>query len=288
MYSNNLFQRFIMTCIMIGLLISFVQLGKEAMIIAIYIIQFKIYQELHMLSPFLYTKIDIKQWYLDWYLFITWSFLILTETFKVYYLSLYRIIGFLSYTLWFCVSISLFEPTQLKNQMGHFCWVQMINLYCTTQVYILGFNLQYGLYWFILPCSLVVCNDISAYLWGKWFGSRKLTKLSPNKTIEGFIGALVTTVLFGFWFASWLGQYPYLIKLTDSNINLGYHGLLMGIYASIAAPFGGFFASSIKRIKGMKDFAGCIPGHGGITDRMDCQLLMGIFTLVYYQYYFSS
>lgn len=63
-----------------------------------------------------------------------------------------------------------------------------------------------------------------------------------------------------------------------------YDGFIMGIYASIAAPFGGFFASSIKRVKGIKDFDDFIPGHGGLTDRMDCHILMGLFTLVYHQY----
>lgn len=55
----------------------------------------------------------------------------------------------------------------------------------------------------------------------------------------------------------------------------------MAIFASLVAPFGGFFASGFKRAFNIKDFGASIPGHGGLTDRMDCQFLMGLFTYVY-------
>ena len=48
---------------------------------------------------------------------------------------------------------------------------------------------------------------------------------------------------------------------------------------SIIAPFGGFFASGFKRAFKIKDFSDTIPGHGGITDRMDCQMVMALFHL---------
>jgi phosphatidate cytidylyltransferase len=60
------------------------------------------------------------------------------------------------------------------------------------------------------------------------------------------------------------------------------HVLWMSIFASFVAPFGGFFASGFKRAFKIKDFGDSIPGHGGITDRMDCQILMGFFAYVYY------
>jgi len=56
----------------------------------------------------------------------------------------------------------------------------------------------------------------------------------------------------------------------------------MAIFSSLVAPFGGFFASGFKRAFNIKDFGHSIPGHGGMTDRMDCQFLMGVFTYVYY------
>mmetsp|Transcript_4759 Transcript_4759/g.6974 ORF Transcript_4759/g.6974 Transcript_4759/m.6974 type:complete len:611 (-) Transcript_4759:106-1938(-) len=60
------------------------------------------------------------------------------------------------------------------------------------------------------------------------------------------------------------------------------HALGLSLFASFVAPFGGFLASGIKRAYGLKDFASFIPGHGGMMDRMDCQLLMALCTWVHY------
>jgi len=60
------------------------------------------------------------------------------------------------------------------------------------------------------------------------------------------------------------------------------HILVFGTFASLIAPFGGFFASGLKRTFKIKDFGDSIPGHGGITDRMDCQFIMGFFAYMYY------
>jgi len=46
--------------------------------------------------------------------------------------------------------------------------------------------------------------------------------------------------------------------------------MILGIFAAFIAPFGGFFASGVKRAFKIKDFGDSIPGHGGLTDRMDC------------------
>lgn len=47
------------------------------------------------------------------------------------------------------------------------------------------------------------------------------------------------------------------------------------------APFGGFFASGFKRAFKMKDFSDSIPGHGGVADRVDCQIVNGLFAYLY-------
>lgn len=60
-----------------------------------------------------------------------------------------------------------------------------------------------------------------------------------------------------------------------------FHATVLASFASVLAPFGGFFASGVKRAFKIKDFGDSIPGHGGITDRMDCQVLMGVFVYVY-------
>jgi phosphatidate cytidylyltransferase len=64
-----------------------------------------------------------------------------------------------------------------------------------------------------------------------------------------------------------LGHPPPVIPYAPFQI----HCLVMATFASLVAPFGGFFASGFKRAFNIKDFGHSIPGHGGMTDRMDCQ-----------------
>ncbi len=52
------------------------------------------------------------------------------------------------------------------------------------------------------------------------------------------------------------------------------------MFASIIAPFGGFFASGFKRSFKIKDFGDSIPGHGGMTDRMDCQVRLPLLVIL--------
>jgi hypothetical protein len=66
------------------------------------------------------------------------------------------------------------------------------------------------------------------------------------------------------------------------------HVLFLSSFASLIAPFGGFFASGIKRTFKIKDFGDSIPGHGGMTDRMDCQFIMGTLTFMYYQGFIAT
>ena len=83
-------------------------------------------------------------------------------------------------------------------------------------------------------------------------------------------------------------QQPYTITLynytrTFRIMPIQFHMLIFSTFASLIAPFGGFFASGLKRTFKIKDFGDSIPGHGGITDRMDCQFIMGFFAFMYYQ-----
>lgn len=78
------------------------------------------------------------------------------------------------------------------------------------------------------------------------------------------------------------------VEIPDINIKvemypIQMHGLAYGLFASLVAPFGGFFASAIKRAYKKKDFDSFMPGHGGLMDRMDCQLLMLAFTSFHYR-----
>ena len=108
--------------------------------------------------------------------------------------------------------------------------------------------------------------DAAAYFGGTFFGKRKLCPaLSPKKTVEGSVAAVVGGVLFG----------ALLIPMQKLWGAVVCPGLLLtlGLFAGVFSQFGDLFASSLKRWAGIKDFSSIFPGHGGILDRLDSILL---------------
>ena len=59
------------------------------------------------------------------------------------------------------------------------------------------------------------------------------------------------------------------------------HAAAIALFAAVIAPFGGFFASGLKRSLKIKDFSDSIPGHGGFADRFDCHIVCSFFVYVY-------
>lgn len=72
-------------------------------------------------------------------------------------------------------------------------------------------NIFEGMFWFFLPVSLVICNDIWAYICGITFGRTPLIQLSPKKTWEGFLGAWFFTIIWGILITNVLIRYDYFI-----------------------------------------------------------------------------
>ena len=143
------------------------------------------------------------------------------------------------------------------------------------------------------------------------FFKQPLTPLSPNKSWEGFIGGGILCLVMGMilvyalekphlycpfnqpncsvpsYYIPTFYSYPGFIQsitgLTGFYMKPAYlHEAVIAVFASCVAPFGGFFASAIKRAYGKKDFASKIPGHGGLMDRFDCMFIMLYFTSIYF------
>ncbi len=113
-------------------------------------------------------------------------------------------------------------------------------------------------------------TDTFAYLIGKNFGKRKLSKISPNKTVEGCIAGTIASVAINIGFTYFLNQY------------LGYHIsystiAIIGFVLSIIGQIGDFSASVVKRYFNIKDFSKLFPGHGGMMDRIDSVMFIAPF-----------
>ncbi|KAK6124777.1 hypothetical protein DH2020_041467 [Rehmannia glutinosa] len=281
--------------------------------------------------------------------------------------------------MWFILTL---KKKMYKYQFGQYAWTHMILIVVFTQSSFTVPNIFEGIFWFVLPASLIAINDVAAYFFGFFFGKTPLIKLSPKKTWEGFIGGSVATVVSAFLNSALISrggarggfrggprrgsrggnrgalrggptsrgsrtsesaevecfychefghtkyncpqlaaknrkgssspipplpldmvtisseEYAKLIEIVNpqppvfadtfpwkgiSVSPVQWHALCLGLFASIIAPFGGFFASGLKRAFKIKDFGDSIPGHGGFTDRMDCQMVMAIFAYIYFQ-----
>ncbi|MDZ4710389.1 MAG: CDP-archaeol synthase [Saprospiraceae bacterium] len=169
--------------------------------------------------------------------------------------------------LTFCLTAItvLFTYFLFKNEMGDWRMYQAIAtalLYIGLPLFILNwYSGSNGHYEWLKPMSILMliwCNDMMAYFTGRWLGSRPLYKvISPNKTLEGFIGGLILTVLFSLILSL------YIRHLTPIQ------WILFGFIISFVATIGDLFESMIKRRYGVKDSGNLLPGHGGFLDRFD-------------------
>ena len=120
-----------------------------------------------------------------------------------------------------------------------------------------------GRYLIAIPFVVAFLSDAGAYFAGSTFGKHKLAPVvSPNKTVEGVIGGLVSAMV-------GMLVYAVLLQLVFRfQVNYG-AALLYGFLGSAVGVFGDLSFSIIKRLSGIKDFGTLIPGHGGFYDRFD-------------------
>jgi phosphatidate cytidylyltransferase len=131
---------------------------------------------------------------------------------------------------------------------------------------------------------------LANYTWAQWFICPATPRSGVNSLATLFVPSpkhvLRCEMPLIFQPASYEVGIPRMI-MADASVSLQLmpmqiHGLGLAIYASLVAPWGGFFASAIKRAYNKKDFDSFIPGHGGLTDRMDCQFIMALAAFVHY------
>ena len=159
-----------------------------------------------------------------------------------------------------------------------FCFYSLIHLKILLPVS----EYSYDAIFFIL---LILCfawgGDTCAYFAGRAFGKHKLCpKVSPKKTVEGAVGGVLGTMLFGV-----IVTVAYSViadrteAFTQSNIGVSMYVIiaLLGVVAAVLGIYGDLFASVVKRQCGIKDYGTIFPGHGGILDRFDSVMFIAPF-----------
>ena len=115
-------------------------------------------------------------------------------------------------------------------------------------------NLKIFMFIILVTC---IASDIGGFIVGKTFKGKKLTKISPNKTVSGAIGSLIFSMLIISVIIF------YITKTYDPFI------IVVGLITSTACQFGDLIISFLKRKSNLKDTGNFLPGHGGVLDRVD-------------------
>ena len=141
----------------------------------------------------------------------------------------------------------------------------ILNIITFFYIFFIFCNLSYEIHrsespiFFLYIISICFFTDIGGYIFGKIIGGKKLSKISPNKTIAGAIGSFILSII------------PLIIALNFNFLDLEFNltNIIFCLLISFISQIGDLFISLIKRKAKIKDTGNLLPGHGGILDRMD-------------------
>ena len=157
---------------------------------------------------------------------------------------------------------SLNQKSIIKNINFKFL---ILNIITFCYIFFIFCNFAYEIHKFQSPIlflyiiSICFFTDIGGYVFGKTFGGKKLSKISPNKTIIGTIGSFIFSVI------------PLFIILNTDYLNLEFNmnNIVFTLLISLVSQLGDLFVSYLKRKAKVKDTGNILPGHGGVLDRVD-------------------
>ena len=168
----------------------------------------------------------------------------------------------------------IFYKKKFKNNFLSFLFKIIVLTYLTTFSFLVfdGIVNFDKVYMFYLFC-ICIASDTGGFIFGKTFKGKKLTKISPNKTISGSIGSFVLS----------LSMIPLFYYLKSYDL---FYLIFLTIIVSLTCQIGDLFISYLKRKAKIKDTGDILPGHGGLLDRIDGMLLalpVGIFSTLILQ-----
>ena len=141
----------------------------------------------------------------------------------------------------------------------------ILNILTFCYIFFVFCNISYEIYkiqgpiFFVYIISICFFSDIGGYVFGKTIGGKKLTKISPNKTISGTIGSFIFSFIPLILFFN--------LNYLDLKLNLS--NLTFTFFVSLISQLGDLLISFFKRKANVKDTGKILPGHGGALDRLD-------------------
>mgnify|MGYP001024193376 FL=1 len=184
------------------------------------------------------------------------------------------IIAIISWIEFYALISKILKKNILKYKFFRLVYKALSLIYLSGLVYLIfAIESEYSNLKIYLLYSILVAilSDIGGLICGKIFKGKKLTKISPNKTISGSIGS--------FMFSTLLIPFFYKGQIDQTLVNL----FLITIIISLISQLGDLFISLLKRKAKVKDTSDLLPGHGGVLDRIDGIIFaipLGIFLFI--------
>ena len=184
------------------------------------------------------------------------------------------IIAIITWIEFYALISKILKKNILKDRIFRFIYKTLSLFYLSGLVYLIfAIESEYSNFKIYLSYSVLVAilSDIGGLVCGKIFKGKKLTKISPNKTISGSIGSFIFSLLL----------IPLFYKTQIDQNLLGI--ILITIMISLISQLGDLFISFLKRKAKVKDTSDLLPGHGGVLDRIDGIIFaipLGIFLFI--------
>ena len=136
-----------------------------------------------------------------------------------------------------------------------------------------GSSFESSIFLIVILC-ICICSDTGGYVFGKIISGKKLTKISPNKTISGSVGSFIFSIfpLFLFNAQNYLETsltFNYRYETIGHNFDLSLKNIIFCLVVSLLCQLGDLFISYFKRLNKVKNTGTILPGHGGLLDRID-------------------
>ena len=178
--------------------------------------------------------------------------------------------------------IANYELFSVFKKISNILFLDLVLILALFSIYYLAENSLWLLLWVII---LVICSDIGGYVFGKIFKWKKLTKISPKKTLSGVLGSFIFSLLSVFIIQLIIEiLYPSVYSLKDNFLIPEF--FFLAIVFSLVAQAGDLTISYFKRLEKIKDVGKILPGHGGIFDRIDGLIFVVIVTFIFYKLHF--
>ena len=166
----------------------------------------------------------------------------------------------------------IFKKNNYLNFLSNLLFLIYISLF-SSALFILFLNTSTKAF-LIFTIFICILTDIGGLVFGRFFKGRRLTSISPNKTVWGAVGSLFFSISF------------LLIFFFIGMVSINLHIILFVLFTSIFTQIGDIFISFVKRKAKVKDTGKLLPGHGGLLDRLD-GILLGVPVGVFIFYIFS-